>query len=214
MSKLKMPVRSPSVDMTPMVDLFFLLLTFFMLTTSFRPQEAVQVDTPSSVSEKPTPDNNVMTILISSDNKVFFGIDNGKDTSMHVRSKLLKDIGEYNKIEFTPEELSKFEKLSSFGVPIKQMKAWINAADQKERDALSVNGIPTDSIPGIGSELELWIRFARQANNQAEAAIKGDFGSDYKVVKKVLDILQDNNIKKFNLTTNMEKVEVKASEIQ
>ena len=56
MSKLKLPKRSPSIDMTPMVDLFFLLLTFFMLTTSFKPTEAVQVDTPNSISEQITPE--------------------------------------------------------------------------------------------------------------------------------------------------------------
>ncbi|MFM1898639.1 MAG: hypothetical protein RL577_879, partial [Bacteroidota bacterium] len=35
MPKVKMPKSSPSLDMTPMVDLAFLLVTFFMLTSSF-----------------------------------------------------------------------------------------------------------------------------------------------------------------------------------
>lgn len=213
MSKLKMPVRSPSVDMTPMVDLFFLLLTFFMLTTSFRPQEAVQVDTPSSISEKKTPEKNVITLLISKDNKVYFNIDNGADSTSHMRSALLKMIGDYYKVSFTPEELKKFETLSSFGVPMTKMKDWINAKDQKDRDAMSTDGIPTDST-AIGSELQMWIHFARLTNPEAEAAIKGDFGSDFKVVKKVMDILQDKKINKFDLTTNMEKVEVKVKDIK
>ena len=47
--------------MTPMVDLFFLLLIFFILTATFRPQEAVQVDTPTSVSNKTTPERHIIT---------------------------------------------------------------------------------------------------------------------------------------------------------
>ncbi len=52
MPKIKMPKSSPSIDMTPMVDLAFLLVTFFMLAASFRSSEPVQVTTPTSVSDK------------------------------------------------------------------------------------------------------------------------------------------------------------------
>lgn len=213
MSKLKMPVRSPGVDMTPMVDLFSLLLTFFMLTTSFRPSEAVQVDTPSSISEKQAPDNNLITLFISKDNKVYFNIDNGKDSTSHMRGKLLKMMGDYYNVSFTKEEIKKFEALASFGLPMAKMKDWINESDQKIKEEMSVGGIPMDST-ATGSELQMWIHFARLTNPEAEAAIKGDFTSDYKVVKKVMDILQDKKINKFDLTTNLEKVEVKASEIK
>ena len=78
--------------MTPMVDLFFLLLTFFMLTTTFRPQEAVQVDTPYSISEKISPERNVITLLVSKDDKVFFNIDNGKDSAKHIRKEVLENV--------------------------------------------------------------------------------------------------------------------------
>ena len=71
MPKIKMPVKSPHIDMTPMVDLFSLLLTFFMLTTSFRPPEAAVIDSPFSISEKTAPDANLITISVSKDNKIF-----------------------------------------------------------------------------------------------------------------------------------------------
>ena len=39
------------IDMTPMVDVAFLLLIFFMSTTQFKPPEEVSVTLPSSTSE-------------------------------------------------------------------------------------------------------------------------------------------------------------------
>jgi len=188
--------------MTPMVDLFFLLLTFFMLTTSFRPQEAVQVDTPKSISEKVSPDKNLMTIGIAKDNRIFFNIDNGKDSTQHIRKKLLIAMGQYYGIKFTPEQASKFEKMSSFGMPIVKLPEWIDVEASK-REKMQT-GIPYDSI---NNQLNTWVRLGRELNPNAEAAVKGDAGADYKVAKKVFDVLQSNNVNRFNLTTTLTKVE-------
>jgi biopolymer transport protein ExbD len=204
MAKIKLPSKPPRIDMTPMVDLFMLLLTFFMLTTSFRPQEAVQVDTPKSISDKVTPDKNLMTIGISKDNRIFFNIDNGRDSTQHVRKKLLEAMGKYYGIKFAPEVLLKFERMSSFGMPITDIDKWVNAEPSK-REQFQV-GIPIDST---NNQLTIWVRFGRELNQSAEAAVKGDAGADYKVAKKVFDILQANNMSRFNLTTTLEKVEAK-----
>jgi biopolymer transport protein ExbD len=209
MGKIKLAVKTPHIDMTPMVDLFMLLLTFFMLTTTFRPQEAVQVDTPSSISETTTPEKHIITILISKDNKVYFNVDNGIDTLEHVRGKVLQAMGSQYQIRFTPKEIKKFEGLASFGIPITRVKEWINAPSQKVRDEMQ-DGVPIDSTD---NQLVMWIRFSRTYNNDLKVAIKGDGSADYKVVKKVIDILQDNNVNKFNLTTNLEKVVVSMDNI-
>jgi biopolymer transport protein ExbD len=212
MPKIKAPSRTPHIDMTPMVDLFALLLTFFMLTTSFRPQEAAIIQSPNSVSEKQAPDKNIMTIIIDKDGKVFYNIDNGKDTTSHTRIDVLTEMGKQYQVSFTRKELVDFGNMASFGMPMTNIKKWLNTTDSKEKEKFQT-GIPTDSIAGRASELAMWIRFSRLANINAEVAIKGDAETNYKTVKKIMDVLQENKVNKFNLITNLEKQEVTLKDV-
>jgi biopolymer transport protein ExbD len=189
-----------------MVDLFALLLTFFMLTATIRPQEPAPVDTPFSVSEKSSPDANIMTVVLSPDSRVFFNIDNGPDTILHFRPKILAEMGKRYNIEFTPQELRKFEKYgASIGVDIKDMKAFLAVKDPAMKIQYEKGGIPIDSTD---NQMAMWVLFARQVNPSVQALIKGDNDVPYPIVKKVLDILQDKNVNRFSLITSLEKVEV------
>jgi len=207
MPKLKPPVRTPHIDMTPMVDLFSVLLIFLLLTASFRPQEATTITSPNSVSEKQAPDTSIMTIILNKEGKVFFNMDNGKDSTKHTRVDVLTEMGKQYNIKFTPKELYDFGHWASFGMPMVDFKKWLNAKDSKEKELLQT-GIPTDSVDNQPSQLFFWVRFARLANPNAEVAIKGDGETNYKKVKLVMDLLQENKVNKFNLVTNLEKQEV------
>ena len=83
---------STKIDMTPMVDLAFLLLTFFMLTTTFAKPNVMQLTMP--VKEKnPNPEeqtkikaSQAVTIILAPDDKVFyyFGLNEPNDKSVAV----------------------------------------------------------------------------------------------------------------------------------
>lgn len=53
------------IDMTPMVDIAFLLLIFYMATTTFKPPEARAVDLPDSHSQIELPDKDIINITVT-----------------------------------------------------------------------------------------------------------------------------------------------------
>ncbi len=211
MPKIKLPTKSPHIDMTPMVDTFAVVLTFLMLTATMRQPEPATVDTPFSISEKPVPDFNTMTFLISPDSKVFINFDNGPDTLLKFRPKILAEMGKRYNIEFTAAELKEFEKYpSSMGVNINQMKEFLQAKDANDRKAFQ-NGIPLDSLD---NQLENWILYARMVNPAIQASLKGDSKTPFPIVQRVLDILQDKQVNRFSLVTNLETTKINLEEIQ
>ncbi|HTF18944.1 MAG TPA: biopolymer transporter ExbD [Chryseolinea sp.] len=196
MGKIKMHRTTPSLDMTPMVDLGFLLVTFFMLTASAVPDEPVTVNTPSSASEIKIPETNILLITISDDGRVFFSMD-GK---FH-RQELLKKVGERYGITFSDADAARFGVMSSFGLPVGNLQEFISLPPEKRKE-INQPGIPVDSL---NNQLKDWVIFARTTNPQLRIAIKGDGNADYPTVEKVMNTLVDNRINRFNLITNMEQ---------
>ena len=62
------------VDMTPMVDVAFLLRIFFMVTTVFRRPLAMEVNMPEPGAKVEVPESNVMTIYILEDGTMFYDV--------------------------------------------------------------------------------------------------------------------------------------------
>ena len=52
------------IDMTPMVDIAFLLLIFFMVTTVFRQPRAIELNVPKVEDKVAVPESNVLTVYI------------------------------------------------------------------------------------------------------------------------------------------------------
>ncbi len=87
------------LDMTPMVDLAFLLLTFFMLTTTFAKPRVMQLTMPvkpQSVDQnEPLRASRAMTIMLGAGHRVFyyFGLNAPADPSVPVPTLHTTDFG-------------------------------------------------------------------------------------------------------------------------
>ncbi|AKK72165.1 biopolymer transporter ExbD [Chryseobacterium sp. P1-3] len=74
------------VDMTPMVDLGFLLITFFMFTTNFTKPNVMDLGLPAKTPESRLPKEvidyrNQVTFILGKDNRVFYHQSNATDLS-------------------------------------------------------------------------------------------------------------------------------------
>ncbi len=59
------------LDMTPMVDIAFLLLIFYMATTTFKPPEARAVELPESHSQIKLPDKDIINITVTKYDSIY-----------------------------------------------------------------------------------------------------------------------------------------------
>ena len=195
MSKIKVPKKSTRIDMTAMSDVTVLLLTFFMLTSTFVQKEPVQVTTPGSVSEIKIPESNILQILIDPTGKVFLSLDKQGDM-VETLTSVGRDMG----VDFTPQEIQKFKVQKTFGVPIKDMKAYLAMTSANQDKILPSMGIPTDSTD---NQFKVWVKNARIANPDLRIAIKADQNTPYKVIKSVMTSLQDLRENRYNLITSL-----------
>lgn len=195
MPKVKIPRKSTMVDMTAMTDVAFLLLTFFMLATQFKPDEPVVVDPPSSTSEIQLPETGIMLITLDDKGKVYFGIDN-----QIYRGPLLKKVGEKFNVKFTEKQENEFAMMSTVGIPIHQMKQYLDM-DPEKRKTVTQPGIPCDSL---NNELGEWIWQARMTNKDIRIAIKGDKNAQYPAFKQVIKTLKDKKVNHYNFITALE----------
>jgi biopolymer transport protein ExbD len=75
-SKKRAKKQSTRVDMTPLVDLAFLLLTFFVLTSTFSKPKVLRMIFPEKLKDipdaKPPEIKDGLTILLTKDNYIFY----------------------------------------------------------------------------------------------------------------------------------------------
>jgi biopolymer transport protein ExbD len=181
MAKIKQKRHPYRLDMTPMVDVGFLLLTFFMLTAKFKPQsdEPLQIQLPVAIEDTTKlPDANIVIIQVgmkplasgSLDTVITYGVSNEKDR-----------VPIYKPLNLTDTKT---------GQPLTDAQ-------------LSMKG----GVRVTKASLETVIQQSRLQNPSMRYAIDADSGASFGLVDDVMHALQKYGATRINLVTmNKEKI--------
>jgi biopolymer transport protein ExbD len=63
----------PDINLTPLIDVVFLLLIFFMVSTTFEHQSRINVDLPEASADPMKPDDESLEIIIDAQGRFFIG---------------------------------------------------------------------------------------------------------------------------------------------
>ena len=201
MGRFKVKKQDTFIDMTPMSDVMVLLLTFFMLTATFVKEEPIKVNTPGSVSEVKIPENNLLTIFIEKNGKVFMTMDSPASLR-----KLANAMNEKGSLNLNAQQVETFAQAPTFGTPLNTIAGWLETDNRNELLIKSQEaGIPCDSL---NNELKTWVSTASEACGEGMGiAIKADKSTSYAVIKKVMDTLRDIDEARYKLITSLKGVE-------
>jgi len=205
MPSVKIPKKSTATDMTPFVDIAFLILSFFIMATKFKPPEPVEIKTPGSVLSQKLPENNAVMITIDSSNKVYFSVMSEKDKSKY--DAIINGINTSQNLGLSPAEIANFKQTFAVGVPFAGLKQLLGT-DAKEQAKLKQPGIPV--LDTLNNQLIYWIQQAKAAfaGEKLNYLIKGDGASKYPTFEAVISALKKNDEFKYNLVTSLDDIPV------
>ncbi|MEO0108233.1 MAG: biopolymer transporter ExbD [candidate division WOR-3 bacterium] len=157
------------IDMTPMVDIAFLLVIFFMTTTRFREPQAIEITLPKPGKPKKTKQSNVLVIAIND------------------QGKLNYKIGE---MEFQPIELDSLEPLLNTLERDNILRqpngaVWLDSLERVRRRG--------------GKEYDRLLRLVKEDVSKLTVLIQVDPRSRYKSVIAVMDAVNSAKMARFSV---------------
>jgi len=152
------------IDMTPMVDIAFLLLIFYMTTTQFKPPEKQQVNLPGSESQYNVPLSDIINITVNKEDQIF-----------------LEFIANY----------------------VAEKDTMVDGRLLAPGDTTLIRDYIEVETRTLNEEfLKVQARFLAKRVNPM-VILKADRASRYGTIKKIMDTLQDININRFSMMTEI-----------
>jgi len=65
--------EEPDVNLTPLIDVVFILLIFFMVSTTFQRESEIKIELPEASAEPVDSERDTLEILIDADGRYFLG---------------------------------------------------------------------------------------------------------------------------------------------
>jgi biopolymer transport protein ExbD len=85
----------PDINLTPLIDVVFLLLIFFMVSTTFEHQSRIQVELPEASAEPTTPEDESLEIIVDAQGRYFIGEEQVVNSQLKtLKGAIAKVIGE------------------------------------------------------------------------------------------------------------------------
>jgi biopolymer transport protein ExbD len=203
MPSVKIAKKSTDTDMTPFVDIAFLILSFFIMATKFKPQDPVEIKTPNSVSAAKLPVNDAIMILMDKDNKVFFSVLSEKNPGIF--DQIIQGLNNSRHLGLSPAQMANFKKTPSVGVPFANLKQLLDIPANEQKN-FTQPGIPV--MDSATNELVWWINESKNAfaGRKMTVLIKGDNISKFPTFDAVVSALKRNEELKYSLVTVPEDI--------
>ena len=201
MPSVKVARKAADTDMTPFVDVAFLILFFFIMATKFKPPEPVEITTPNSVSSDELKEQDGVMIELDKDGRVFFSLMAEKTPS--VKRTVIENMNKTRNLGLTEAEMRNYVNTHSIGVPFSQLKGLLSRPVDEQKN-VKQPGIPVKD--SLNNELYFWVRDAITAfaGTKINYLIKGDNAAKYPDFKRVLEAFKRNDQNKFQLITSPE----------
>src|SRR5215211_3024278 len=201
MPSIKVARKAADTDMTPFVDVAFLILFFFIMATKFKPPEPVEITTPNSVSSDQLKEMDGLLVELDEDGRVFFSLMAEKTPS--IKKEVIQNMNTTRNLGLTEAQMNNYVRSHSVGVPFSQLKSLLSVPVEEQK-GIKQTGIPVRD--SASNELYYWVRDAVSAfaGTRINYLIKGDNAAKYPDFKRVLEAFKRNDIYKFQLITSPE----------